>query len=69
MRMFKSQSVLLWAFYRQGRNCLRVDEELVPGKIRNSNGPMIAAQLTRMGIDYKSYGMQADDLGCVYGNR
>jgi len=45
-----------------GTELLNVDEELVPGKIRNSNGPMIMAQLDRMGIDYKSYGMQADDL-------
>jgi molybdopterin molybdotransferase len=45
-----------------GTELLRVDEELSPGKIRNSNGPMIAAQLTRMGIDYKSYGMLEDNL-------
>ncbi|WP_438318946.1 molybdopterin molybdotransferase MoeA [Sporosarcina sp. FA9] len=45
-----------------GTELLNVDEELVPGKIRNSNGPMIMAQLDRMGIDYKSYGMHADDL-------
>ena len=45
-----------------GTERLRVDEELVPGKIRNSNGPMINEQLDRMGIKYKSYGMLADDL-------
>lgn len=45
-----------------GTELLNVDEELVPGKIRNSNGPMIAAQLTRMGIDHKSYGMLGDNL-------
>lgn len=45
-----------------GTELLAVDEQLVPGKIRNSNGPMIAAQLDRMGIRYQSYGMQADDL-------
>lgn len=45
-----------------GTELLEVSDELVPGKIRNSNGPMIAAQLNRMGIDYKSYGMQVDDL-------
>ena len=45
-----------------GTELLKVSDELVPGKIRNSNGPMIAAQLTRMGISYKSYGMQEDDL-------
>ncbi|WP_432363434.1 molybdopterin molybdotransferase MoeA [Sporosarcina sp. UB5] len=45
-----------------GTELLDVADELVPGKIRNSNGPMIRAQLKRMGIDYKSYGMAADDL-------
>jgi len=45
-----------------GTELLEVFDDLVPGKIRNSNGPMIAAQLTRMGICYKSYGMQEDDL-------
>ena len=45
-----------------GTELLRVDEALVPGKIRNSNGPMIAAQLARMGIEHKSYGMLVDDL-------
>jgi molybdopterin molybdotransferase len=45
-----------------GTELLDVADELVPGKIRNSNGPMIVAQLTRMGIPYKSYGMQADQL-------
>lgn len=45
-----------------GTELLNVSDELVPGKIRNSNGPMIASQLARMGISYKSYGMQADEL-------
>ena len=45
-----------------GTELLDVADELVPGKIRNSNGPMIRAQLKRMGIDYQSYGMMADDL-------
>lgn len=45
-----------------GTELLRVDEELVPGKIRDSNGPMIMAQLDRMGIEYKSYGMLEDNL-------
>lgn len=45
-----------------GTELLEVSDELVPGKIRNSNGPMIRAQLTRMGIEYRSYGMMADDL-------
>ncbi|MBB4823014.1 molybdopterin molybdotransferase [Sporosarcina luteola] len=45
-----------------GTELLDVGDELVPGKIRNSNGPMIRAQLERMGIAYRSYGMMADDL-------
>ncbi len=45
-----------------GTELLSVDEQLVLGKIRNSNGPMIAAQLDRMGIRYQSYGMESDDL-------
>src|SRR5690606_36812379 len=45
-----------------GTELLDVADELEPGKIRNSNGPMICAQFKRMGIDYKSYGMAAADL-------
>ncbi|WKA54552.1 molybdopterin molybdotransferase MoeA [Planococcus shixiaomingii] len=45
-----------------GTELLDVSEPLVPGKIRNSNGPMIAAQLARMGIGCKTYGMSADEL-------
>ena len=45
-----------------GTELLEVDEPLTPGKIRNSNGPMIAAQLKRMDIPYQSYGMLGDDL-------
>jgi molybdopterin molybdotransferase len=45
-----------------GTELLDVADELAPGKIRNSNGPMIAAQLTRMGIGYTSFGMREDDL-------
>ena len=45
-----------------GTELLRVDENLAPGKIRNSNGPMIAAQLTRMGLEHKSNGMLEDNL-------
>lgn len=45
-----------------GTELLDVADELVPGKIRNSNGPMIEAQLKRMGIECRSYGMAADEL-------
>ncbi|MDQ0427231.1 molybdopterin molybdotransferase [Planomicrobium stackebrandtii] len=45
-----------------GTELLDVADKLVPGKIRNSNGPMIAAQLARMGILCKTYGLSADKL-------
>ena len=45
-----------------GTELLDVSEPLVPGKIRNSNGPMIAAQLARMGISCKTYGLSVDKL-------
>lgn len=45
-----------------GTELLDVSEPLVPGKIRNSNGPMIAAQLARMGIGCRVYGLSMDDL-------
>ncbi|WP_017381414.1 molybdopterin molybdotransferase MoeA [Paenisporosarcina sp. TG-14] len=45
-----------------GTELLDVSEQLAPGKIRNSNGPMIAAQLARMGICFKMYGLSADNL-------
>ncbi len=45
-----------------GTELLDVSEPLAPGKIRNSNGPMIAAQLARMGISCKMYGLSADNL-------
>lgn len=45
-----------------GTELLEVHELLAPGKIRNSNGPMIAAQLARMGIPSKMYQMASDNL-------
>ena len=45
-----------------GTELLAVGDALVPGKIRNSNGPMIMAQLKRMGIPCKMYGMSIDNL-------
>ena len=45
-----------------GTELLDVEAPLAPGKIRNSNGPMIAAQLARMGIPYKIYEPAADQL-------
>ncbi|MFD2131319.1 gephyrin-like molybdotransferase Glp [Pseudogracilibacillus auburnensis] len=45
-----------------GTELLDVEDELEPGKIRNSNGPMLKAQLDRMRIPYHSFGMMEDDL-------
>nr|WP_274528914.1 gephyrin-like molybdotransferase Glp [Paenibacillus piscarius] len=45
-----------------GTELLAVTDPLAPGKIRNSNGPMIAAQLARMGIPYRIYDTEADQL-------
>lgn len=45
-----------------GTELLDVGDQLEDGKIRNSNGPMLEAQLKRMGLAYKSFGMMEDDL-------
>ncbi len=45
-----------------GTELLAVEDELMPGKIRNSNGPMIVAQLKRMGLDCKMYGVSVDHI-------
>ncbi|WP_046180825.1 gephyrin-like molybdotransferase Glp [Domibacillus tundrae] len=44
-----------------GTELVDVSEPLEPGKIRNSNGPMIAAQLARMGIGCRLLGSLPDD--------
>lgn len=45
-----------------GSELLNVDEELQPGKIRNSNGPMIQALADKMGLTIEPYSIQQDDL-------
>ncbi|RYG73999.1 molybdopterin molybdenumtransferase MoeA [Lentibacillus lipolyticus] len=49
-----------------GTELLDVDEELQPGKIRNSNAYMIASQITRAGADYCYYGKLKDELEASY---
>ncbi|MCQ4085483.1 gephyrin-like molybdotransferase Glp [Saccharibacillus sp. JS10] len=45
-----------------GTELLETGAALEPGKIRNSNSPMIAAQLRRIGIPYRMYSAAADQL-------
>lgn len=49
-----------------GTELLDIDEALQPGKIRNSNGYMVAAQAKRAGADYTYYGKLADELEPSY---
>jgi len=49
-----------------GSELLNIDEPLVAGKIRNSNGPMLEAQLDRMNIPFLSYGKMNDQLEDCY---
>src|SRR5699024_8538392 len=49
-----------------GTELLDVGDELERGKIRNSNTPMIMAQLDRMGIQGKHYKLQTDDFDILY---
>lgn len=49
-----------------GSELINIAEDLRPGKIRDSNGPMIVAQLARMGIDSRVYGIMADDIDSCY---
>lgn len=45
-----------------GTELLEVDEPLEPGKIRNSNAPMIGSQVLRAGATYTYYGTLADEF-------
>ncbi|GAA0446313.1 molybdopterin molybdotransferase MoeA [Lentibacillus halophilus] len=45
-----------------GTELLDVDEDLEPGKIRNSNAYMIASQIKRVGADYRYFGKLEDNL-------
>ncbi|MGE8077726.1 molybdopterin molybdotransferase MoeA [Peribacillus loiseleuriae] len=49
-----------------GSELLDVSTPLEPGKIRNSNGPMILAQLKRLGVQPKWLGVLADDVEACY---
>lgn len=45
-----------------GSELLEVSDELERGKIRNSNTPMIMAQLERIGVHAKRYSLEEDNL-------
>ncbi|KFN04435.1 molybdopterin molybdenumtransferase MoeA [Bacillus clarus] len=49
-----------------GSELLEVHEPLEPGKIRNSNFYMIAAQITRVGGKVRYYGQLADELDACF---
>lgn len=51
-----------------GSELLDVHEELQPGKIRNSNAYMAAAQVRSMGADVKLYQHRKDDFDSLYQN-
>ncbi|PNZ69153.1 molybdopterin molybdotransferase MoeA [Staphylococcus croceilyticus] len=50
------------AIIATGSELLDVHEELQPGKIRNSNGPMIQALAEKFGLKVENYKIQQDDL-------
>ncbi|MCH1625866.1 molybdopterin molybdotransferase MoeA [Ferdinandcohnia quinoae] len=52
--------------YATGTELLDVHEELVPGKIRNSNAYMINAQIERAGALPKYFGKLTDDFDVCY---
>lgn len=48
--------------FATGTELLDVDDELVPGKIRNSNSYMISAQIERSGAEVKYFGQLPDEF-------
>ncbi|KAB2337708.1 molybdopterin molybdotransferase MoeA [Cytobacillus depressus] len=56
----------LIGLYATGTELLDVDDPLEPGKIRNSNSYMIAAQIERAGADVKYFGKLPDEFETCY---
>jgi molybdopterin molybdotransferase len=52
--------------FATGTELLEVDEELVPGKIRNSNSYMIAAQIERAGGEVHYFGKLPDEFDTCF---
>src|SRR5699024_6282402 len=57
--VFKIPSVAVIA---TGSELLDVNDDLEPGKIRNSNGPMITALANNLNLQVENYQIQQDDL-------
>lgn len=54
------------ALIATGSELVEMNESLAPGKIRNSNGPMIASLCKAMGIKVKDYRVHGDDFDALY---
>ncbi|MFC7370979.1 gephyrin-like molybdotransferase Glp [Fictibacillus iocasae] len=52
--------------YATGTELLDVSDELQPGKIRNSNGHMVCAQIERAGAQARYFGTLPDDFDTCY---
>lgn len=52
--------------FATGTELLAVDEQLVPGKIRNSNSYMISAQIERVGAEVVYFGTLPDDFNTCF---
>lgn len=52
----------LVGLFSTGTELLQVEDELTPGKIRNSNSTMIASQIVRAGGDLRYFGTLEDDF-------
>lgn len=56
----------LIGLFATGTELLDVDDELQPGKIRNSNSYMISAQIERVGADVKYFGQLPDEFDTCF---
>ncbi|WP_433959781.1 molybdopterin molybdotransferase MoeA [Cytobacillus horneckiae] len=56
----------LVGLFATGTELLEVEDELQPGKIRNSNSTMLAAQIERAGAEVKYFGKLPDEFDTCY---
>lgn len=54
------------ALIATGSELVEINEPLAPGKIKNSNGPMIASLCKAMDIEVKDYRVHGDDFDALY---